>query len=475
MHTVQLADELGPAEDLLGLVGGRPGGDFPWLLESARVEPPRARFSLAGLDPAAVVRIRGDRLELRVRRALGHLEPGPPRVLPGEPFATLRSLLPPAPVDGGPDLPFAGGVVLILAHELARTTTGVDLRALDDLRLPDLVALLVDRLRVVDHVAGRSFAVGLGAARDRRTARQRAEAARDAAAGWLRRPSPSEPAAPAGIPVRAHFDEAGYVKAVERAREWIAQGEVYQLCLTHRLEVPFAGAAEGLYARLRRRSPAPFAALLRLPEATLLSASPERFLRVGEDGWVETCPIKGTRPRHPDPGEDARLALELVTSVKERAENAMIVDLMRNDLARACVPGSVEVPELFRVEAHPTVFQLVSVVRGRLRRGADALDVLRDAFPPASMTGAPKLAALRLLDRLEPVCRGFYAGCAGYLDARGRADLSVLIRTVVLRGGRALVQVGGGIVADSVPAAEYRETLDKARAALEALGARLPA
>ena len=474
MQTVQVVRDVGPAEDLLRVVAGRPPRDCPWLLESARVEPPRARYSLAGLDPVAVVRVRGDAVDLRVRRRLGGLEPGR-RHLRGDPFAVLRALLPPAPREPGPALPFAGGAVLLLSYELARTTTGAELRAVDDLGLPDLVALVVDRLRVVDHVAGRSFAVGLGVGKDARAARRRAEAACEDAARWRRGGLPDEAAPPlAPRPVRTWFDEAGYVKAVERAREWIARGDVYQLCLTHRLEVPFDGPPEGLYARLRRRSPAPFAALLRLPEAALLSASPERFLRVDGDGRVETCPIKGTRPRHPDPGEDARLALELGGSVKERAENAMIVDLMRNDLARACVPGSVEVPELFRVEAHPTVFQLVSVVRGRLRPDADALAVLRDAFPPGSMTGAPKLAALRLLDRLEPVCRGFYSGCVGYLDARGRADLSVLIRTVVLQGGRALVQVGGGIVADSVPAAEYRETLDKARAALDALGARLP-
>jgi anthranilate/para-aminobenzoate synthase component I len=203
----------------------------------------------------------------------------------------------------------------------------------------------------------------------------------------------------------------------------------------------------------------------------VVGSSPERFLRVTPDGWVESRPIKGTRPRRADAAADRREGKALAASAKDRAENLMIVDLVRNDLGRVCETGSVHVPELFAVEPYASVFQLVSTVRGRLARGRSALDAVRAAFPPGSMTGAPKLAAMELLARLEPVRRGLYSGALGYLDLRGGADLSVTIRSVILRAGRAFVHTGGGIVADSEPGAEWAEAEDKARALLGALAA----
>jgi len=204
----------------------------------------------------------------------------------------------------------------------------------------------------------------------------------------------------------------------------------------------------------------------------VVGSSPERFLRVESDGAVESRPIKGTRARGRDPEQDRRLREELAGSAKDRAENLMIVDLVRNDLGRVCATGSVAVPELFAVEEYARVFQMVSTVTGRLAPGRDALDLVRATFPPGSMTGAPKIAAMRLLDRLEPVRRGIYSGAVGWLDARGGADLAVVIRTLLVREGRALLHVGAGIVADSDPRAEWRETLDKAAALLDALAAR---
>jgi aminodeoxychorismate synthase component I len=263
----------------------------------------------------------------------------------------------------------------------------------------------------------------------------------------------------------------GFERAVGEILGEIAAGNVYQACLTHRLEVGFAGDPFELYRALRAASPVPFASYLELPEVSVVGASPERFLRVEPDGRVESRPIKGTRPRGRDPVEDGRLREELARSEKDRAENLMIVDLVRNDLGRVCAAGSVEVPGLFAIEDYASVFQMVSTVRGRLAPGRDALDLVRASFPPGSMTGAPKIAAIRLLDRLERGRRGIYSGAIGWLDARGGADLSVVIRTLVVRGSRALVQVGAGIVADSDPAAEWRESLDKARAPLEALAA----
>jgi para-aminobenzoate synthetase component 1 len=290
---------------------------------------------------------------------------------------------------------------------------------------------------------------------------------RATAAGGARPPfAPSAPRPPC-----AGFDAEHWARAVESILREIAAGNVYQACLTHRLELDYAGDPWRLYLELRRTNPAPFAAYLELPEVAVVGSSPERFLRVGHDGLVESRPIKGTRPRGRDAGEDLRLRRELVESAKERAENLMIVDLVRNDLGRACVTGSVAVPELMAVEAYASVLQMVSTVTGRLAPGRDALDLVRATFPPGSMTGAPKIAAMRLLGRLEPVRRGIYSGALGWLDARGGADLSVVIRTLLVRGGRAYVHAGAGIVADSDPRAEWCETLDKARALLAALAA----
>jgi para-aminobenzoate synthetase component 1 len=239
--------------------------------------------------------------------------------------------------------------------------------------------------------------------------------------------------------------------------------------LTKRISLEFDGDPMHLYTALRRESPAPFAAYFELPDGAILSSSPERFLRLGADRWVESRPIKGTRPRGGTAEEDSRLADELERSEKDRAENLMIVDLVRNDLGRVCEIGSIGVPELMVVEPYAAVFQLVSTVIGRLRDDRDAFDLIRATFPPGSMTGAPKIAAMRLIDRLEPVRRGVYSGAIGYLDLRGGLDLSVVIRTLVVEKGRAHFHVGGAIVADSTAAAEHAEALDKARAMLAAL------
>ena len=239
--------------------------------------------------------------------------------------------------------------------------------------------------------------------------------------------------------------------------------------LTRRLDHVFEGDPVALYRALRRVNPAPFGAFLGLPEVAVLSSSPERFLRLDSAKRVESRPIKGTRPRGSSASEDARLAAELKSSAKDRAENVMIVDLVRNDLGRVCETASVRVAELTRLERYSGVFQLVSTVTGRLAPKRDVTDLLRACFPPGSMTGAPKLAAMKIIDRLEPTRRGVYAGAIGYLDVRGGADLSVVIRTLLVADGRAYAHAGGGVVADSDPALEHREATDKVRPLLAAL------
>jgi para-aminobenzoate synthetase component 1 len=253
-------------------------------------------------------------------------------------------------------------------------------------------------------------------------------------------------------------------------REYIVAGDIFQANLSQRFQGSLPEAPFDLYRRLRRRNPAPFAAYLAFGDLAVLSASPERFLRLDQERrLVETRPIKGTRPRGLGPMHDAALGRALAESEKDRAENVMIVDLLRNDLSRVCRPGTVRVPELFALEHHPTVHHLVSTVVGELEPGADAFDLIRAAFPGGSITGAPKVRAMEIIAELEPTQRGVYCGSIGYISATGAMDTSIVIRTYLALEGQVYFQAGGGIVADSDPELEYRETLDKARGLIETL------
>jgi anthranilate/para-aminobenzoate synthase component I len=276
------------------------------------------------------------------------------------------------------------------------------------------------------------------------------------------------------VRVRARTSPAAYRARVEAVRRRILRGDLFQANVSQRFEADVDGDAGALFERLVRATPAPFATFVGLGEGrAILSASPERFLALDEHGVVETRPMKGTRPRGATPAEDRRLLAALRTSAKDRAELAMIVDLSRNDLGRVCEPGTVRVTEARRLERYATVFQAVGVVRGRLRRGASGVDLIRAAFPPGSVTGAPKVEALRAIDALEREARGAYCGAIGWLDDGGGMDLAVAIRTVVVADGKASWRVGGGVTLASDPEAERVETLDKGRALARAVaGAR---
>lgn len=462
----------------------------PWILDSARVDGRLGRFSFVGADPWLVVRVRGERVELHCRReTVPDLAPGFHRFA-GDPFEALRRWLPSLPQEGRdapPELPFVGGAVGHLGYELGAFTVPVEMGTEDGLGFPDATLLLVDRLVAVDHASGRTFVLGWGFGRGPGEAASRAEVALAAGRGWIDRLGdrrgvhrserpPADDAARrravlvTGLPQDAacSIDRSGYERRVAETIREIEAGNVYEVNLTRRISLPFDGDPFVLYRALRRESPAPFACLMELPEGAILSSSPERFVRLDRERRVESRPIKGTRPRGATREADNALRCALARSEKDRAENLMIVDLVRNDLGRVCEVGSVQVPELMVVEAHASVFHLVSTVTGRLRADRDAIDLIRAAFPPGSMTGAPKIAAMRLIERLEPVRRGVYSGAIGYLDVRGGFDLSVVIRTLLVEKGRVHIHAGGAIVADSSPAGEIEESLDKARAGLAA-------
>jgi para-aminobenzoate synthetase len=270
---------------------------------------------------------------------------------------------------------------------------------------------------------------------------------------------------PAGRLVR---DQDGYEADVRECQRQLNLGESYEICLTNRLHLPFDDDDLAFYLRLRRANPAPYAALLRGAGITVFSSSPERFLRIDRNGRAETKPIKGTAPRHPDPAQDARMAEELATSAKNRAENLMIVDLLRNDLGRMCEIGSVRVERLMAVESYATVHQLVSTISGQLKPTVSTVECVRRCFPGGSMTGAPKLRTMEIIDRLETEARGVYSGTLGYFGLSGGADLSIVIRTAVRQGDTLSIGAGGAIVLDSSPQGEYEEMLLKASTSLRA-------
>ncbi|GLZ09413.1 aminodeoxychorismate synthase, component I [Actinomadura sp. NBRC 104412] len=373
-----------------------------------------------------------------------------------------------------PDLPFgfALGWVGYLGYELKAECGGARAHRSPH---PDAAMIFADRAVAFDHADGTVHLLALCRAGAERDARAWLEetASRLAVLAGLAPREPSPVTAVAGPPALRH-DRARYLDMIETCLREIAAGETYEVCLTNLMSVPARIPPWDLYRRLRRSDPVPFGALLRLPGLSVLSSSPERFLRVSADGTVESKPIKGTRPRGLDPAEDRRLRAELAASVKDRAENLMIVDLVRHDLGMAAEVGSVTVDPIFAVESYATVHQLVSTVRARLRPGVSAVACVRAAFPGGSMTGAPKIRTMEIIDRLEAGPRGVYSGAIGYFSLSGAADLSIVIRTAVASAGRIDFGVGGAVTALSDPAEEFEETAVKAAPLLRLLGTPFP-
>lgn len=332
---------------------------------------------------------------------------------------------------------------------------------------PDAALILADHILVFDHEIGNIYLVCLTEA----GGRSEAEEWFAAMEAKLRELPPLPPPAlgmPLPGPVLSRPREQ-YIVDVRRCLDRIRDGESYELCLTDTVRVRAPVDPFEFYRRLRRTNPAPYAAFLRFPDFAVACSSPERFLRVTPDGMVESRPIKGTVGRGASPAEDLRLRESLRNSPKERAENMMIVDLVRNDLSRVCEPGSVHVPGLMEIETYRTVHQMVSTIRGCLREGSTAIDCLRAAFPGGSMTGAPKIRTMEILDELEGEARGVYSGAIGYLALNGSADLNIVIRTAVIRPDEISIGAGGAVTALSDPEAEYEEMMLKAQAVLNAL------
>ncbi len=416
------------------------------LLDSA-VMSPQGRYSYIARDPFRIIRC----------------TPYPWRVSidgvasTADPFTALAGELAPHRRQTAGPVPFCGGAIGFLSYELGGVLER--LPAPRDTPCPaDMVFGLYDTVAAFDHERREAWVIAPGL-----------HAAESLAAALGTAPL-SVPAPVRGVWTQ-ESDRASHEDRIRKTLEAIAAGEIYQANITQRFlaESPAGTPAFDLYRLLRARAPAPFAAFLNAGDMAVMSVSPERFLSVEADGQVETQPIKGTRPRGKTPAEDAALAGELRASAKDRAENLMIVDLLRNDLARVCVPGSVCVPALNRLTTFPAVHHLVSTVTGQLRQGLGPVDLLRAAFPGGSITGAPKIRAMEIIHALEPGARGPYCGCIAWVGFDGAMDSSIVIRTLIQTGGRLMAQAGGGIVADSDPAQEYEESLVKVRPLLSVL------
>jgi len=394
----------------------------------------------------------------------------------GNPFALLRALLREHVVASrDAPVPFTGGAVGYFSYELCHLIERLPRAARADLRFPDLHLAFYHSLLAYEHTTGQWYAVAtpLPGEAEAAASRRLDELRRwlDRALEQAARTSAPPPARlePARRRAQCNFSRDAYLHAVERARQYIFAGDIFEVNLSQRFETQTTLKPPELYRRLRSINPAPFAAYLDLGTRAMLGASPERFLQV-KDGHVWTRPIKGTRRRTGQPAADARARCELLASAKDRAELTMIVDLERNDLGRVCRYGSVHVTEPIVLEEHPSVYHLVATVEGELHPRHDVVDLLRATFPGGSITGAPKIRSMEIIDELEPTRRSVYTGSCGYIGFDGRADLNIVIRTILMEGSRACFQVGGAIVADSDPEAEYQETLDKGRSLFAALG-----
>jgi anthranilate synthase component 1 len=448
---------------------------FGFLLESVVGGERWARYTFLGTEPRGAWRLVGDRID-RWTPGEGWTE-GERSADPLADFDRLVARHTPAEVPGLPR--FWGGAVGFFGYDVVRHVERLPRPPAEGLELPDAVFMLTGVVVAVDNLFGRARAIAAvetGGADEAELRRRYDAAGAEVEATVARiqggagpRPMAMAAAPPEDPPFGSTFARADFEAAVRRVQDYVRAGDAFQVVLSQRLSLPLEVPPFDLYRALRTLNPSPYLFFLELDGFQLVGSSPEVMVRL-EEGTVTVRPIAGTRRRGASPEEDAALAEDLLADAKERAEHLMLLDLGRNDVGRVARYGSVRVPQRMVIEKYSHVLHMVSTVEGELREGLSAVDVLRASFPAGTVSGAPKVRAMEIIDELEPARRGPYAGAVGYFAHGGRAmDTAIAIRTVVVRGGEAHVQAGAGIVADSVPAAEYEETLNKARALLRAV------
>ncbi|MEN3756606.1 aminodeoxychorismate synthase component I [Aeromonas veronii] len=425
------------------------------LLESAGPLGADNGFDIISADPLATLETRGEVTTLRVGANISKHHEDPLALL----AHTQQQLL--GELDlCATHLPFIGGALGLFGYDLGRRFERLPVQAAADIALPDMAVGIYDWALLRNVATGEWQLVHWGD-----------EAGLAKRLTWLeQQQAKPAPAFALQGSWQSNMSRAEYGEKFARIQEYLAAGDCYQINLTQRFSAPYQGDEWQAYCLLATANKAPFSAFIRLPDSALLSLSPERFLLL--DGrHIETKPIKGTRPRHPDPATDRQVARELAQADKDRSENLMIVDLLRNDIGRVSRPGSVSVPHLFAVESFPAVHHLVSTIHGELDARWQGVDLLRACFPGGSITGAPKIRAMEIIEELEPQRRNAYCGSIGYLSQHGRMDTSICIRTLIAEAGRLHCWAGGGIIADSDADSEYQETYDKVARILPPLSA----
>ncbi|USD66438.1 aminodeoxychorismate synthase component I [Vibrio sp. SCSIO 43136] len=415
----------------------------PWsmLLRSVSPAHPDNRFDILVTNPVATIETRGQESQVEYQ--------GKVEISREDPFTLLdiwqKKLL--GELEPIADIPFLGGALGYFSYDLGRCVEKIPAIAQQDLGAPDMAVGIYDWAIIADHQLKKAYAVGVNAQENYQN--------------LLAQTCPAKPAFALTTAWASNMDKAQYASRFEKVQAYLQSGDCYQINLAQRFSAEYQGSEWLAYNKLEQANGAPFSAFIRTTDNAILSVSPERFLELKGD-LIETKPIKGTRPRNlEDKSADELLAQELKTTDKDQAENLMIVDLLRNDIGRVAKPGSVHVPHLFEVESFPAVHHLVSTIRAKLDSQYSATDLLRACFPGGSITGAPKVRAMEIIEELEPHRRSAYCGSIGYISRCGQMDSSITIRTLITDKGKIHAWAGGGLVADSQVDAEYQETLDK--------------
>ncbi|MEK6646659.1 MAG: aminodeoxychorismate synthase component I [Candidatus Firestonebacteria bacterium] len=437
---------------------------FPgvFFLDSSMNGGKLGRYSFIGIEPFLNFTSKGKEITI--------VQDGKTYKTHNNPFDALNSLMEEYKIKSDTyDFPFIGGAVGYFSYDLCQILEKLPKIAIDDLKIPDCQLNFYDTIFIFDNILKKSYIcsnIFLNKAKRKKYYLNLLSA--NSKKNVKSQDSANIKLSHSKFYIESNFTKEKYYKAILKAKEYISAGDIYQVNLSQRFQASLNIDAFDLYSILRQKNPAPFSAYLDFENVKIVSSSPERFLKI-RGSYVETCPIKGTRPRMNDTNKDKKMGKELLNSVKDKAEHIMIVDLERNDLGRVCEYGSVKVSEMFALEKYATVFHLVSTVTGVLHKAKSPIDCLRACFPGGSITGAPKIRSMEIIEELEPTKRNIYTGSMGYLSFNGNIDLNIAIRTFVIKNNIAYFSVGGGIVADSDPYDEYKETLDKAKALIESV------
>ena len=431
--------------------------DEPWsvFLDSNQPDAIHGRYDIISARPKICITSKNNKNIIESR--LDSLS------IPGEPFSVLKDYLPQAEIkDNSLKLPFVGGAIGYFGYDLGRSVEKLPSISQDDMNLPDMKVGIYSWAILVDHQKKKTVIVG-----DKSDIRMRHDWS-DLVKFITSKSDKNRQAFNVLSNVESNLSKAEYSEAFKKIKSYIREGDCYQVNLAQRFNANVEGDVWLAYCKLRSINPSPFSAYLNYSDFQILSNSPERFLSV-KDKFVQTKPIKGTRPRSKNSNQDQALLQELVSSKKDQAETVMIVDLLRNDISKNCALGSVKVPKLFDIESYPNVHHMVSTITGKLRKHRNSIDLLLGSFPGGSITGAPKLRAMEIIEELEPHRRGIYCGAIGYISNNGNMDTNISIRTILHKDQKMFFYAGGGIVFDSEVNAEYQETFDKAAAMMKVL------